>query len=80
MTKPHLNSRTLWVNLIASIIGILIAAGVDVPIDGETQVAIAGVIVMIINVLLRLDTKHELKSSTDDNDPMQGDLSDNKGK
>lgn len=78
MTKPHLNSRILWVNLIAAIVGILIAAGVDVPIDGETQVAIAGVIVMFINFGLRLVTKHELTSSTNDDDPMQGDLSETK--
>lgn len=78
MTKPHLNSRTLWANALALILALLLAFGVDLKIDGEQQAAIVTVIITVVNILLRLDTKHELNSSTNDDDPMQGDLSETK--
>lgn len=78
MTKPHLNSRTLWVNAVTLFVAVLLAFGVDLKIDGEQQAAIVTVIITVVNLLLRLDTEHKLDSSTDDNDPMQGDLSETK--
>lgn len=77
MSKPHITSRTLWVNAVGLIVGVLIAFGVVDDVDSDLQAAIVTIILTIINLVLRLDTEHKLGSNTDD-DPMQDDLSDNR--
>lgn len=54
-TKTWLSSRTLWVNAIA-IASSFVAPKLGVVIDAETQIAILGV----INLILRIITKQPI--------------------
>ncbi len=55
-TKPFYLSKTLWANLIAGAAAVLTAFGFDLGLDVETQTAIVGGIMALVNVVLRLTT------------------------
>ncbi len=54
--KHPLASKTLWVNLVALIASLSTAMGVDLGLDPETQVALVGGVLTVVNILLRLTT------------------------
>ena len=56
-SKPFWASKTLWTNVVAIVAAILGAFSIDVGLDPEGQVAAVGVIMGIVNVVLRLVTK-----------------------
>ncbi|WP_435100811.1 hypothetical protein [Arhodomonas sp. AD133] len=54
--KPWWASKTLWVNVLALIAAVTGALGIDVGLDAETQTAIVGGIMGVVNIVLRLVT------------------------
>ena len=54
--KPFWASKTLWVNAIAIIAAIAGAASVDLGLDPETQIAAVGIIMGVVNMILRFMT------------------------
>lgn len=56
-TKPFYASKTLWANIIAGAGAVLTAFGLDLGLDAETQTAIVGGVMAVINIFLRLSTK-----------------------
>lgn len=50
-------SKTLWVNIIAGVVAVAGAFGLNLPIDGEAQTAIVGGIMAVVNIVLRFTTK-----------------------
>lgn len=63
-TKPFWQSKTFWVNVIAIIASITVAFGVDLGLDPETQVAVVGAIMGVINIGLRFVTTKAISSIT----------------
>ncbi len=59
-TKPFYMSKTLWANLIAGAAAVLTAFGFDLGLDAETQTAIVGGIMALVNVALRLTTSRAI--------------------
>lgn len=59
-SKPHLASKTLWVNGLAGVAAVSTAFGFDIGLDAEAQTAIVGGIMAIVNIVLRLVTKQPL--------------------
>ena len=57
IAKPFWASKTLWVNLIALAAAISTAFGVDLGLNPETQVAVVGTVMSVVNIILRLVTK-----------------------
>ena len=57
ISKPFWASKTLWVNLIALAAAISTAFGVDLGLNPETQVAVVGTVMSVVNIILRLVTK-----------------------
>ena len=57
MEKPFYASKTLWVNAVMLVATISSAFGLDLGLDPETQVAIVGAIMGVVNIGLRLITK-----------------------
>lgn len=55
-TKPFWASKTLWVNAIAMVAAVSGAFGVDLGLDPETQTAIVGGVMAVVNIVLRLTT------------------------
>lgn len=60
-TKAIWQSKTIWVNLTAAVVAVATACGVDLGITQETQATIVGGIMAVVNVVLRLTTKHAIK-------------------
>ncbi|MBE9554863.1 MAG: hypothetical protein IMF05_15475 [Proteobacteria bacterium] len=56
-TKPFWASKTLWVNAIALVAAVTGAFGMDLGLDPETQTAIVGALMGIVNIVLRFMTK-----------------------
>lgn len=56
-TKPFWASKTLWVNAIALVAAISGAFGLDLGLDPETQTAIVGAVMSVVNIVLRFVTK-----------------------
>jgi len=56
-TKPFWASKTLWVNAIALVAAISGAFGIDLGLDPETQTAIVGAVMSVVNIVLRFVTK-----------------------
>jgi len=56
-TKPFWASKTLWVNVIA--VGASIAGmfGLDFGLDPQTQIAVVGAVMGVVNIVLRVMTK-----------------------
>ena len=60
MDKKWFESKTLWVNVLAGIIAVSAAFGIDIGIDEQTSAALVGGIMAVVNVVLRLVTKTAL--------------------
>ncbi|MEK9751596.1 MAG: hypothetical protein VW338_00070 [Rhodospirillaceae bacterium] len=56
-TKPWYASKTLWINLVAGIAAVGGAFGVDLGLDTESQTALVGGVMAVVNIVLRLITK-----------------------
>lgn len=56
-SKPFWQSKTLWVNVIAGAAAVSTAFGLNLGLDADTQVALVGGVMAVINVILRLITK-----------------------
>ena len=63
MEKPFYASKTLWVNAVMLVATISSAFGLDLGLDPETQVAIVGAIMGVVNIGLRLITKASISAS-----------------
>jgi len=49
-------SKTMWANIIAGIVTVGSALGLKLPLDADTQVALVGGIMAVVNIILRLAT------------------------
>lgn len=63
-SKPFWASKTLWVNLVAVIAAVLGAFNVDM-LTPEMQAQVVGVIMGVVNMVLRVVTKGPVKASSD---------------
>ena len=61
--KPFWASKTLWVNFIALVTAISTAFGVDLGLNPETQVAIVGTVMSVVNIVLRFVTEVPVTTS-----------------
>jgi hypothetical protein len=57
IAKPFYQSKTLWANFVLLVATVSTAFGVDLGLDPETQVAIVGAIMGVVNIVLRFTTK-----------------------
>jgi len=55
--KHWLASRTLWANVIAGVAAVSTAFGLDLGLTPETQTAIVGGVLAVVNIVLRFMTK-----------------------
>ncbi len=55
--KPWYVSKTLWINALAILAAVTGAFGIDLDLTPETQAALVGGIMAIVNIILRLVTK-----------------------
>ena len=55
-SKPWFASKTLWANIIGGAVAIGTAFGLNLDIDAETQTAIVGGILAVVNIILRFMT------------------------
>lgn len=56
-TKPFWASKTLWINAIALVAAVTGAFGMDLGLDPETQTAVVGALMGVVNIVLRFMTK-----------------------
>ena len=56
-SKKWYASRTLWTNVVGFVAAVTGVFGVDIGLDAETQVALVGGILTVVNIVLRLVTK-----------------------
>jgi len=56
-SKAWYASKTLWVNVVAGVAAVSTAFGLNLGLDADTQVAIVGGVMAVINVILRVVTK-----------------------
>ena len=61
--KPFWASKTLVVNAIAVLAAISGAFGLDLGLDPDTQMAIVGAVMGIVNIVLRFVTKTGITGS-----------------
>ena len=59
--KSVFASKTIWVNLLALAGSIGTVFGFDLGLDEESQTAIVGGVMAVVNVVLRLTTKAPVK-------------------
>ena len=64
MDKPWYASKTLWINALAVVAALAGAFGLDLGLDPETQMAMVGVIMGIVNMVLRFTTKSAISSGS----------------
>lgn len=57
ISKHILTSRTLWANTVGAVLAFLAIFGLDLALTPEEKSALVTVIMAVINVILRLDTK-----------------------
>ena len=57
MEKQWFESKTLWANIVAGIIAVAAAFGIDIGIDEQTSAALVGGVMAVVNIVLRLVTK-----------------------
>ena len=57
MDKKWYVSKTLWANVIAGIATVSTAFGLDLGLDADTQVAVVGGVMAVLNIVLRVITK-----------------------
>ena len=58
--KAWYTSKTLWTNFVALLASAALAAGLDLGLTAETQVALVGGILAVANMVLRMVTKTEI--------------------
>ena len=56
MSKPFWASKTLWANLVAFIAVLATTFGLNLGLDPETQLALVGGVMAVVNVVLRYMT------------------------
>lgn len=61
-TKPFWASKTLWINLVALVVAVSTAFGVDLGISPEEQTAFVGGVMAVVNIVLRLVSGTRLTS------------------
>lgn len=59
-SKAWYASKTLWVNIVAGIATVSTAFGLNLGLDADTQVALVGGVMAVINIVLRVVTKQPL--------------------
>ncbi len=64
-TKPFWASKTIWVNLIMVVATVSTAFGMDFGLDAETQVAMVGAVMGVVNLILRFMTKTAVSTSSE---------------
>ena len=57
MDKKWYVSKTLWANVIAGFATVSTAFGLDLGLDADTQVAVVGGVMAVLNIVLRVITK-----------------------
>jgi len=57
MDKPFYASKTLWANAVMLIATVSSAFGIDLGLDPETQIAVVGAVMAVVNIVLRFVTK-----------------------
>lgn len=57
MDKRWFQSKTLWANILAGIATVSTAFGLDLGLDEETQIAVVGGVMAVVNIVLRVVTK-----------------------
>ena len=62
MEKRWFQSKTLIANIIAGIATVSTAFGLDLGLDAETQVAVVGGVMAVVNIVLRIVTKGPVTS------------------
>ena len=63
--KHPAQSKTLWVNVVGLIASLSTVFGVDLGLDPETQVALVGSILTVVNIGLRLVTSQSVSLKGD---------------
>jgi predicted Co/Zn/Cd cation transporter (cation efflux family) len=58
--KPFWTSRTLWINAIAFVAAVSGAFGIDLGLDAETQTAIVGGVMALVNIVMRFLTSEAI--------------------
>lgn len=56
-SKPFWASKTLWANIIGGAVAIGTAFGLPLDLDAESQTAIVGGIMAVVNIVLRFMTR-----------------------
>ncbi len=64
-TKAWFASKTLWINFIAVLGAVASAFGLDLGLDPESQVAIVGGVMAVVNIVLRLTTTTAIGAASD---------------
>lgn len=59
--KDFYKSKTFWANTIAIIVSLTGVFGLDLNLDAESQTAIVGTIMGVVNIVLRFTTKEPIK-------------------
>lgn len=59
-TKPFWASRTMWVNIIMLVATISTAFGFDLGLDANTQIAVVGGVMGVVNLVMRVVTKSKV--------------------
>ncbi len=54
--KPFWASKTLWANVVAFVAVLATTLGVDLGLDAESQLALVGGIMAVVNIVLRFVT------------------------
>ena len=63
MEKPFYASKTLWTNIVMLVATVSTAFGLDLGLNPETQVAIIGTVMSVINIVLRFVTRAPISTS-----------------
>jgi len=56
-SKPFFARKTFWTNVIMLAATVSTAFGVDLGLDPETQIAVVGAVMAVVNIVLRFVTK-----------------------
>lgn len=63
-TKPFWASKTLWANMIMLVATVGTAFGLNLGLDAQTQVAVVGGVMGVVNLVLRFMTKAAVTTSS----------------
>lgn len=65
MNKSIFASKTFWANIVALVATVSTAFGLDLGLDPESQVAIVGTVMSVVNIVLRFITKDPVSVTGD---------------